>query len=88
MPVAAPASTRVDVSRELPGRCYACDANAVGIRDRRPEGGDVEAACARHADPRLVARQVCMYCRGPFRRGGVVVDGDLAHANCHRDACR
>lgn len=31
--------------------CYACNAEACGIRDRRPEGGTVEAACALHADP-------------------------------------
>lgn len=31
--------------------CYACDAVPVGTRDRRPEGGGIEAACARHADP-------------------------------------
>lgn len=31
--------------------CYACDAAPVGTRDRRPEGGGIEAACARHADP-------------------------------------
>lgn len=31
-------------------RCYACDARAVGTRDRRLEGGRVERACARHAD--------------------------------------
>ena len=30
--------------------CYACDATPVGTRDRRPEGGGIEAACARHAD--------------------------------------
>lgn len=31
------------------GRCYA-DARAIGARDRRPEGGKVEQACARHAE--------------------------------------
>lgn len=31
-------------------RCYACDARASGTRDRRPEGGKLEQACARHAD--------------------------------------
>jgi hypothetical protein len=30
--------------------CYACDARAIGTRDRRPEGGLVEKACVRHAD--------------------------------------
>lgn len=33
------------------GKCYACDADAVGLRDRRPEGHAMEKACARHADP-------------------------------------
>lgn len=31
-------------------RCYACDGVAVGTRDRRPEGGSLETACARHAE--------------------------------------
>lgn len=30
--------------------CYACEAPAVGVRDRRPEGGKVELACTRHAE--------------------------------------
>lgn len=33
-------------------RCYACDAPAVGFRDRRPEGGQLERACVRHAEAR------------------------------------
>ena len=36
-------------------RCYACDASPVGTRDRRPEGGRVEAACVRHAEPKSPA---------------------------------
>jgi hypothetical protein len=32
-------------------RCYACDGAPVGVRDRRPEGGRVELACTRHAEP-------------------------------------
>lgn len=31
--------------------CCACDARAVGFRDRRAEGGNVELACERHAEP-------------------------------------
>lgn len=31
-------------------RCYACDEFAVGARDRRPEGGKLELACARHCE--------------------------------------
>lgn len=36
-------------------RCYACDASPVGTRVRRPEGGRVEAACVRHAEPKSPA---------------------------------
>lgn len=36
--------------RDSSDRCYACDARAVGTRDRRAEGGRVERACARHTD--------------------------------------
>lgn len=78
----------VDVTRELPEDCYACDADATGIRDRRPEGGEIEAACERHREPRLRARRVCMYCTDTVRPGSVVVDGDLAHRGCHEEACR
>lgn len=38
--------------REL-WRCYGCDSAGAGLRDRRPEGGDLEMACDRHRDPRL-----------------------------------
>lgn len=31
-------------------KCYACDEYAVGARDRRPEGGRLELACARHSE--------------------------------------
>lgn len=35
-------------------KCYACDAPATGTRDRRPEGGNLEPACERHAEePKL-----------------------------------
>lgn len=35
-------------------RCYACDARAIGTRDRRPEGGELEQACARHMDAGVI----------------------------------
>lgn len=37
------------------GGCYACDGAAIGFRDRRPEGGRLEHACERHADPNVYA---------------------------------
>lgn len=38
--------------RKCEPRCYACDATgSAGYRDRRPEGGVIEHACSRHADP-------------------------------------
>jgi hypothetical protein len=39
---------RIDAEAQL--RCYACDGIAVGVRDRRPEGGAAEPACTRHAE--------------------------------------
>ncbi len=68
------------------GGCYACGAKAVGLRDRRPEGGEVEPACARHAEPRLVPVLVCIYCGEPTRKRAISVDGEGAHARCHREA--
>lgn len=62
-------------------RCYACDAKASGVRDRRPEGGMVEAACPRHADPTIKAHPACMFCSGP--RPTLLIDGDFAHKGCH-----
>ena len=68
-------------------RCYACDSkDAIGVRDRRPEGGMVEAACARHADPTIKAVAACMYCSGP--RPTLDIDGDFAHKKCHAEACQ
>ena len=78
--------TKVKVSSL--GCCYACDAKATGLRDRRPEGGEVEPACPRHAEPGLVPVLVCMYCNEPTRKGSLTVDGHEAHAKCHREACR
>jgi hypothetical protein len=77
----------VRTTKTVSGACYCCDGRAVGIRDRRPEGGDIERACARHEDPTLFPVFVCMYCDEPVRAGSVVVDGDYAHAKCHREEC-
>lgn len=65
-------------------RCYACDAPACGVRDRRPEGGSLEAACARHAEPTIKSHAACCYCSAP--RPTLVIDGDLAHKACHVEA--
>ena len=67
------------------GACYACDARAVGLRDRRPEGGALETACARHADPTIAVYCACIYCDGVVRAGSLDIDGSFAHAKCHRD---
>ncbi len=68
-------------------KCYACDSkSAVGVRDRRPEGGMLEAACARHADPTIKAFAACMYCSGP--RPSLLIDQDFAHKKCHAEASR
>lgn len=58
--------------------CYACDAPACGVRDRRPEGGMVEAACARHADPTIRAHAACGYCSGRL----AARSHDFAHKAC------
>lgn len=78
----------VELSARVIGRCYACDAKVVGVRDRRPEGGEVEMACARHADPTIAVRAVCMYCGMSVRRGSITIDTEHAHRACHVDACR
>lgn len=65
------------------GRCYACDAKATGLRDRQPEGGSVEPACARHADPTIAVYCACIYCNGAIRSGSLDVDGLFAHKSCH-----
>lgn len=62
-------------------RCYACDGDACGVRDRRPEGGLIEAACRRHADPSIRAFAACLFCSGP--RPTLVIDGDFVHKSCH-----
>ncbi len=64
-------------------QCYACDCTkVVGFRDRRPEGGDLEVACERHADPTIPIRKVCFMCLGPLGNGSVVIDGDTCHQKC------
>ena len=68
------------------GDCYACDHKAVGLRDRRPEGFDLEPACQRHADPTIHVSRCCMYCDRPVRHGSLEVDGNFAHVSCHREA--
>jgi hypothetical protein len=66
-------------------RCYACDAPAAGVRDRRPEGGDTESACARHRDTTIRGFAACIYCSGP--RPSRMFDGEFAHVTCHTEAC-
>lgn len=68
--------------------CYACDKRAVGYRDRRPEGGSLEYACKRHADPTIRTYEACMYCGGPVRAGSLAIDGSFAHVKCHREASK
>ena len=65
-------------------RCYACDAAPSGLRDRRPECGELEIACPRHSDPTIRAVPSCIYCDGPVRRGSWVMDGEFVHAACCR----
>jgi hypothetical protein len=79
------AKTKIKTSKVIRGRCYACDAAAVGLRDRRPEGGDLEKACARHAE--AVAQAICQFCDGVVRPGSIDLDGHWAHARCHNLAC-
>lgn len=67
-------------------RCYACDDEVHGIRDRRPEGLQIEAACKRHADPTIRCFAACLFCSGP--RPTLLIDGDFAHKGCHAEAVR
>ena len=69
-------------------QCYACDARSVGVRDQRPEGGMLEQACGRHADPTIPSFDACFYCSTPVRKGSIDIDGEHAHKSCHREACR
>lgn len=67
-------------------RCYACDSKAVGVRDRRPEGGMIEPGCKRHADPSIKSYAACMYCSGPGPTR--TIDGDFVHKGCHDEASK
>jgi hypothetical protein len=59
---------------------------ACGVRDRRPEGGIVEAACTRHADPTIPAYAACYMCLGA--RPTIAIDGELlVHKKCHAEDC-
>jgi len=67
-------------------KCYACDEVPIGYRDRRPEGGDMEIACERHADPKIRVYEACIYCNGPIRKGSWVLDtGVFVHQVCQRE---
>ena len=46
----------------------------------------MERACARHADPTIKVYAACMYCNGAVRKNSLDVDGDFAHAKCHKEA--
>lgn len=74
----------IQTAKVVGGKCYACDAKAVGLRDCRPEGGELEKACERHAEAR--AQAICSYCMGGIRRGALDVDGYWAHVRCERAA--
>ena len=67
-------------------KCYACDAPAVGVRDRRPEGLELESACARHADPTRQSYPTCMYCKEEVGDNELQIDHEFAHRDCHEGA--
>jgi len=70
-------------------KCYACDSGeAVGVRDRRQEGGMIEAACSRHADPTISAYPACCICGGSIRPTSYDVDGTFVHKACHAEDCK
>jgi hypothetical protein len=58
------------------------------LRDRRPEGGDLELACARHRDPSIKTYEACIFCDAPVRKGSVTIDGEFAHRACAREESR
>ena len=78
--------TLVEVQPFHGGGCYACASKATGLRDRRPEGGSLEPACKRHADPTIRTYDACIYCNGLVRKGSLTIDGDFAHKSCHAKA--
>lgn len=65
-------------------KCYACSAKPVGLRDRRPEGGELEIACTRHADPRILVYEACIFCDGPARKGSLRIEGQFVHQSCYK----
>jgi hypothetical protein len=81
-------SSRMRHAKRVPfstRKCYACDSReAVGVRDRRQEGGMIEAACVRHADPTIPAYPACALCSGPIKPNSYDVDGTLIHKACHK----
>jgi hypothetical protein len=90
-PTRAPRGPKIPKVMIPQGRnsCYACSSEEiVGVRDRRPEGGELEAACSRHSDPKIPCFHGCIYCNGPVRKGSCKIDTDYAHKNCHKAECR
>jgi hypothetical protein len=81
-------SAKKSVAPQVPffgGRCYACDAKAVGLTRHYVLAAFVdELACKRHADPSIKVYDACMFCNGPVRKGSVEIDGNFAHAKCMR----
>lgn len=65
-------------------KCYACNADATGKVDHN---GEIKPACARHAQAKLGHVDACLYCGVRTRPGSIRVDGEPAHAKCHRIAC-
>lgn len=39
------------------------------------------------AQPKIY-KLVCCYCTGAIGRGKLDIDGEAAHATCHREACK
>ena len=72
------------------GKCYACDAKAVGLCDRRKHYVEdaLVPACERHADPTVKCYEACFYCNGQARKGSLDIEGNFAHAKCHREASK
>ncbi len=70
-------------------KCYACDSMATGLRDRTTEGGTLEHACSRHADPKILVSIGCVYCSQPIRKGSLSLGTGYgyAHRGCHKSNC-
>jgi hypothetical protein len=86
-PTTSPRTTFAKLPFHGGQKCYACAAKPIGFRDRRPEGGDMEVACKRHADPRIATYDACQYCNGPVQKGSLDIDGLFAHQKCHEQVC-